>query len=346
MNYSDLIKRSWEIMRAQRWLWWLGFLAMWTEGGLSLGYFGNFGSGPTFPEPMSSPTPTPSVSPSPTASPSLEGAAAGVTNDFDPVAFKMALEKFSSFVTDNWIWLLISALLGLALFILLMYISHSARAGLIRSVQSFEEDNKKLGFGKAYHLGRQYAWRLFGYDVVVGLITVAIFAVFVGITVPLVLVALATSSLPLLITTGAFGVIGFLLALLLELYLSIVRLLASRALVIHDLGMVEAFKRGHQMLRRQPGNVLLTALVTIGFNLLFSMAVVVVALPVIAILVGIGAVLFAVGPVALFAAYVVLAVLAFLALMFFLSSLYVTFHCTFWTLAYRALEYLGQHKQK
>jgi hypothetical protein len=245
-------------------------------------------------------------------------------------------------------------LLLAVVFTILRYLSETS---LIRMVDRYETDGQTVSVREGFRLGwSRAAFRIFLTDLVIG---------FVGVLAFLLLSLIAAA--PLLVwrvdsqAAHAFGTalsIGlFLLVLLLFITAAIVFSIAlqfiHRAVILEDLGVGDAIRRGFSLVRSRLGDVVVMALLLLGL----SIAWVVVMIPVFLLLALAGLVLgglpgLLVGGIArLFAEgalpYILGALvgvpiflLVVMAPILVLSGLYETYQSSVWTLTFREVKAL------
>jgi len=234
-----------------------------------------------------------------------------------------------------------AACLGIIIGIVLWVISVIARGGLIAGVQQVEEEGD-TSFGRAWRAGASRFWTLFGIGILaaIPMIIAILLGVFVlGTTVFAGIQASGSSS--------GLGGIGAILApavccsliffcglFILTLVLAQIRIYAERAAIMEDLGWIDAFKRGWEVLKENLGPTIILWIifffVGLGLALLIGAALVVLMLPFIAILTSTDPASWAVGPLCcggVFIAVILAAITAFIE----------TFTSATWTLAYRDL---------
>jgi hypothetical protein len=300
MDYGRVLARAWEITWRWKILWILGFLA-------ALGSGGGGGGGPSY---------------------STGG------------------EEWS-----NW-WGrepyipagIIAAIIGVACLILLVAIaiwvvSVIARGGLIAGVQQVEEE-EHTSFGQAWRAGVRRFWTLFGIGILAA-IPLIILAV-VGLIVFIVMIAGSGFAFTSSDALGGAGIVTSLLCggvfccgmIIVAIILEQIRIYAERAAIIEDLGWIDAFVRGWDVLKANLGPTIVFWLIffVIGIAIFIAiMAVLVVlALPFIALVTNVdpGAFLFLPiccgGLVAVIAAALI-------------GAIVETFTSATWTLAYREM---------
>lgn len=355
MDYGQLLKRAWTIVKGRPYLWWLGFLAMATEGGLAPGAGGPSGGGDfgfPFGEPSVSPDPT--ISPTPTVTP-LQAEPSSTTDSVisrvlgeETEAFSFpAWDRLFDFMSQYWPYFLLASLVFLVLYLILLYFSYSANAGLILSVNTLEEKNENLGLGKAFQKGRKFAWRLFGFDILLFLVILFLVFILALIAIPFFMLIFDVATVdPGLVIGLPFLFLALLLIFLVVLYFGIVRVFAMRSMVLENLPVFSAFSATHTLIRRQLWHVVLTWLVAFGVSFAVGLVLVFIAFAVFGVLALIGFTIYLAASWPGVVIYALIFGFAFIASFVFLGSVYTAFNSTYFTLAYLALTYLHQKHHK
>ena len=343
MDYSAILSRAFQLLRQHRFLWWLGILAMFTEGGVSGPSGGNF----NFPYgtlDRDKHEETRLLDPG--------GARSGLVTQVERLRMRVQtrpdaeeiLEKLEDLRGEASAFLpalIAGAVLLLLLALAVTYISLAAKAGLILSVEALESQNQALGFGAAWQAGAVFVWRLWGLLILVGLVML----VLVGVAMLPILVAVPLGILsespelmigPILIAVGLI-----LLMIPVFLYLSLLEKLASRWIVLRNGGILAGLSTAHQIVVRKLGPALLTWLITLALGIGYSLALILPLLIVGAALVGVGVAIYAVAKIVGVVIYGVLAGMVLLAALLFLNGVFTAYISSYWTLAFRALEYLA-----
>ncbi|MFN2212199.1 MAG: hypothetical protein ACK2UE_03925 [Anaerolineales bacterium] len=234
MDFGKVLSRAWEITWRWKALWVLGFLA-------ALGQGTGGGSGPQFNYTFS------------------EG-------DFERFTYRLD-ESFVELFAG--ITALVIGLLCLAVVvvIILWIISVIARGGLIAGVQQVEAEGS-TSFGKAWAAGARKFWTLFGLGILTALPTILL--VIFGVTIITLGIMAGVGMLDNYEAAGITTIISvtifcgtcfccglFALVIVLEQ----IRIYAERAAILDDLGWIDAFKRGWQVLVENIGATLILWLI-------------------------------------------------------------------------------------
>lgn len=306
MNFGQIIERSLKLVRNHTVLWKLGLLALFTEG-----ITGGFMSLP----------PTPGSS----------------TNPAEEAEMMQLFERGMDWVRANQS---LTAFIVAFLILLVLfgwYASLRAKAGLITAVVDLESDRKPGRFLNEYRRGAPFAWKLIGLYVTFGLLL----SIVLGL--PSAIIAGVAASLGEGVQLGLF-LLMIPVLLVVGLYANFITKIAERAVVVGGQRVWSALGYAHQVLFGRPGHSALSALVDLGIQILFGMLI----LAVIVIGIGLAALLAlllsAVLPSTILAAVFGAVVLLFVAGFFLLGGWFSAFTTSYWTLVYRAINYINSQK--
>lgn len=250
MDFGKVLGRAWEITWRWKMLWVLGFLAALGQGS---------GPNPNY---------------------SLSG------DEFERYGYRLgdSAEQFFALLSGLVLGLIC---LVLIVAIVLWVVSVIARGGLIAGVQQVEEEGS-TSFGKAWSVGVRKFWTLFGLGIlavlplillfIIGIIVLAL-GIFVGIGLMDVGEAAGITTIILVsIICGGFLCCGlFILVIVLEQ----IRIYGERAAILEDLGWIDAFKRGWEVLKDNLGATIILWLIFfaigivifgLSFALVFALA--------------------------------------------------------------------------
>jgi hypothetical protein len=149
----------------------------------------------------------------------------------------------------------IAIIVVLVLIVLAILLGTVGRVGLIRGTMKAEQGAERLTFGELWREGLTYFWRVFGLNLLIGVI------IFLAVAIIIIL--------GVVLTVGTLGI--FILCLIPIICLlvpvmwavSVVVEQANIALVVENLGITDAIKRGWQVVRDNLGNVLVMSLILI-----------------------------------------------------------------------------------
>ena len=228
MDYGKVLGRAWEITWRWKVLWILGFLA-------SLGSGGGGGGG--------------------------SNAYTGNGGDFN-------IEKWTRGVPVGDFLPAVSGMIGIIIavvcvlfiiFIALWVVSVIARGGLIAGVQQVEDEGSTT-FRTAWVAGRKKFWSLFGLGILAAIPMIIL--IFSGIILLGLGIGVSVGAMDISETAGIAGIVmisvlcgGFLCCgmIILGIVLEQIRVYGERAAILEDLGWIEAFKRGWQVLKENLG---------------------------------------------------------------------------------------------
>lgn len=227
MNYGYVIKRAWEIIWKFKVLWIFGILASCGQAGGS----GGSNSGYRF---------------------SSQDSNAG-----------WHIQNYFNQLNPAIIGLLITIaiIVAIVLIVLVILLGTVGRIGLIRGTVKAEQGAERLTFSELWRDGLTYFWRVFGLNLVIGILVV--------------LAVLALSILGLILTVGTLGIFLVCLIPLVCLLIPVTWLVsiiieqANVALVVENLSITDAIKRGWQVFIDNIGPMIVMGLIlTVGVGVI------------------------------------------------------------------------------
>jgi hypothetical protein len=310
MDFGKVLGRAWEITWRWKMLWVLGFLAA-------------LGQGSGAPQPNYS----------------FSG------DEFERFGYQLgdSAEQFFGLLSGLILGLIC---LMLIVAIALWVVSVIARGGLIAGVQQVEED-ESTSFGKAWSAGVRKFWTLFGLGILAALplilliiigIIVLTLGIFVGIGLMDVGEAAGITTIVLVsIICGGFLCCGlFILVIVLEQ----IRIYGERAAILEDLGWIDAFKRGWEVLKDNLGATIILWLIFFAIGIvIFGISFVVIfalAAPLFGLFVINDPGWWLIGPICIGG---ILGTVVFALI----RSIVMAFTSATWTLAFRELTALPEH---
>lgn len=310
MDFGKVLGRAWEITWRWKMLWVLGFLAA-------------LGQGSGAPQPNYS----------------FSG------DEFERFGYQLgdSAEQFFGLLSGLILGLIC---LMLIVAIALWVVSVIARGGLIAGVQQVEEDGS-TSFGKAWSAGVRKFWTLFGLGILAALplilliiigIIVLTLGIFVGIGLMDVGEAAGITTIVLVsIICGGFLCCGlFILVIVLEQ----IRIYGERAAILEDLGWIDAFKRGWEVLKDNLGATIILWLIFFAIGIvIFGISFVVIfalAAPLFGLFVINDPGWWLIGPICIGG---ILGTVVFALI----RSIVMAFTSATWTLAFRELTALPEH---
>jgi hypothetical protein len=341
MDYTALIRQAWTITWRYRFLWLLGVLAGGAVGMPTL----NAGGGSGWHTDQQQ------------------------INQMNP-AVTGAGEQVATWAAANVGLLVGLALVGVALMLALLVLSLVAQGGMAQATADLATGHAS-SLRRAWGVGVHLFWRYVGLWLIligvaislaaaVGAVTAAVavaaFAGHGGLAIAIggvavVAIVVGFVAFTLQVTRGTsvprwvvvFGATLFALPVLtvlvaVGLTLSIVVAFAQRAIAVEDIGPIDALQSGWLLTRAHLGDSLMTWLINIGLAIATAITFGLGVVGALVLLVGIGAVVFAVaGFTAPTLAYIGLGGLVLLVGVLTLSGIANAFFWTYWTLAYLKL---------
>lgn len=296
MDYGKVLSRAWEITWRWKVLWILGFLAA-LGNGVSAG-------NPTY------------------------------TTD----SSNWGRTYYGPWIPPEIIAFLVGiACLLVIIAIALWLVSVIARGGLIAGVQQVEEDGA-TSFRQAWRAGAGRFWTLVGISLLAAIPVIVLLVL--GIIVLIATLAGSSSGFSEA-PTGAGIAVGILCGgglccgtVLLTVVLAQIRIYAERAAILENLGWIEAFKRGWEVLKENLVPTIILWLIFLAIGIIFAIVVIgslaALIAPFIAIFAGLDPGFWIVVPICLGG---LLGMLVFALI----GSIVETFSSATWTLAYREL---------
>lgn len=244
-------------------------------------------------------------------------------NQDDPFSqLDPTFQQFGQFIEEN-MWIIIVFVLVILLISILFYsLGIMGRIGLIKGVYKVENGAETLTFPELWSESMPYFWRIFGINFLIGL------AVFI-IIVPLVLLGVVTAGI-------GFVCLLPLLCILVPIswVVSIILEQAQPAIIIEDLGMIDGFKRGWEIVKTNALNFFILALIVlIGGGIIGFVIAIPIVLTVIPLVIGAQALNESLTPV-----YIALACCAlYVPVIVFLNGILTAYIQSVWTLTYLRL---------
>jgi hypothetical protein len=229
IDYGEVLSKAWKIVWKHKILWVFGILASFGQG--SGGGSGGGGS-------------------------NTRGYSSGSDFDFSSLPpewlqFFSDAERFLENV-QWWGWVLL--VLGFLLLIVVSAVlSTIGKSGLIVGTKRADTSDEKLTLGNLLSGSMQYFWRVFWFNFLAGL---AIMVILLIILLPMVFLGVITAGVGMLCLIPLICLlvpVSWLLSILLDQ--SII------AIVVENTGMIEGLKRGWQVCRQNPWQLILMGLI-------------------------------------------------------------------------------------
>ena len=302
MNWNQILEKSWHYLVKRRYLIWLGVLAALTEGG-------SIYSGSNYS----------------TSGKDLENSA----NFKD--AMSVVANWVSSHLTEITIVMVALFLIGL----IILYISYSARAGLIHGVNVLEA-GKDSNFHKDFEAGKSFFWRFLGLRILI------------AITLTLILVLLILSFIGAFVLAGSYSawlilpvallcipaVFGFVL---LAVYLSLASALAERFIVIKNLPIIESIDKAIHLVREKIAVVMVAWLINLVINIVTGIAYLILIVIPVVISIVFGSIAYLIGKDVGLMIVIPLGIILILAVSLLAQGIFTTYLSAYWTIIYKRL---------
>jgi len=194
------------------------------------------------------------------------------SNGDNPFGNSNAIPEQVSEFFQQYMLIIIAVCLVLVLLSLAFYaLGMMGRIGILKGVYKLEAGAPSIIFAELWSESMPYFWRFFGMNFIVGLV---IFILVIAIMVPFFLLGAATAGI------GLACLLPFLCLLIpVGWAVNVVMEQGQAAIVAEDIGIVDAFKRGWQIVKSDIGGMVVLSLVLgIGGGIIG----VIIALPLIA----------------------------------------------------------------
>lgn len=302
MDFTALIKKSFQIAWENKILWLFGFLS----GGVASASAGNL-SGFNF----SIPAPS-------SETPKFE------TEQTDDLVLG-AYDTVNQVPIETWIFLgVIITIVVLAILAIGIFVTNWSASALVGSI--LQRNSQKPTFGSGSKIGMKYWWRFYLVSLVFGL-------VLLGITLLLgfpVLILFLAGFTPLAIAVLiAVALVFFIFLIVYSVIGSLIMVLSQRLIIHRSIGVMESIRLSGGLLKNHKGDSLITYVVALGLNIVIGIVLFILLLPLIII----GGILFFVN---LWWVIAIVAVPVMIGLFIF-SGFLQAFNAAYWTLFYEHL---------
>jgi hypothetical protein len=224
--------------------------------------------------------------------------------------------------------------------IILWVVSVISRGALIAGVVQVEDEGS-TSFGQAWAVGRKKFWTLFGLGVLAALpmiilfiLGVIFFAIGIASGVGLMDAQEVAGITAIVVTSLICAFFLCCVLVILGMVLEQIRVYGERAAILEDLGWIDAFKRGWQVIKENLGPTIILWLIFFALGIVIFVIILVIigilALPFMAVF-GLS------DPGAWIIAPAICGGLVMLVVFALLRSIVTTYISTTWTLAYREL---------
>jgi hypothetical protein len=237
-------------------------------------------------------------------------------------------EMAKQFFETHWEIVFLVALFFLIVGIVLFLISVVGKAGLIKSIIKITQ-NKKTAFRQGWREGKKYLWKLFGLSLLFFAATLVILLV---LGVPVAYLILIHSW----ISAALVGILAIAIFIPLLFILAITNIFAQFYIILSELKIWSAVEAGYNLLLKNIVNSLIFGLLLMALTMLSMFILIPVVIIALIIFVPAGILFHSLNAIA-FGVFLFSAILLFLALILFVSSIFQTYRITAWTLFFREI---------
>ena len=301
MQYWDILTRSFAIVWRHKYLWLLAVFAG-ESGGASFNY----------------------------SSPFQPGGKGGSAPNFTNIP-----QQVASWLSQHVGLVVVVLALFLVLVIGFFILAAVCEGALVRASAEHDAD-RPFGLGLACRTGVSTMGTIIRFRLILIALALPVVIVLVAITAGIIL-AVVSRSYGVAVAVGLLGLLIFLAAAVYAIYLSFLDRLGMRAAILEQVGARAAVVRGHRLLRKRLGRVLLVWLVSIAtaiaVGICAAIALAILALPItLADVAG-----YATGSPVFWIAISVATVIL-LPIVLVVDGFIIAQSSTYWTLAFRRLE--------
>ena len=224
-------------------------------------------------------------------------------------------------------WQLVLAI-GLALFIfgiLLFLLSLVGKAGLVQSI-SLIIQNRKTNFREGWKAGKKSLWNLFKLSL---LFFFAIFIIVLVLSIPVIFLAVRGSWISAILV----GLLAIAIFIPLAFILALTNIFAEFYIILSSLKVWSAVEAGYNLLIQNIKNSFIFFLLMLAVNMIMIVGIIFLFIFIITllILVPTGIIFYGLGKI-IFGIFLGLAILLALTILFFISSVFLAYKTTAWTL--------------
>lgn len=237
---------------------------------------------------------------------------------------------------SNHAGLVVSAAVLIVLLSIAFFVLAAVCEGALVRASAEHDAERPFGLGVAWRCGVATMGAVIRFRLLLVALALPVFIVLFGLVFGLVL-AIINRNTGLAVALGLIALLVFLAAIVYALYLSFLDRLGIRALVLEVLGARTALVRGHRLLVKRLGRVLLVWLLSIAISIAVGIcaAILLAILVLPAIFLGVSAYLSGSG---LFWLVLAIAIVILLPIVLVVEGFVVAQSSTYWTLAFRRLE--------
>lgn len=304
IDIAKILKRAYEIVIKNKYLWLLGLLA--GGGGISL-YNGGSGFSGLDQENI------------------FKGGEDISVNRASDLAGKV-LGDYTGITSDILMAIVIAVLIFA---IIMIYLSITAKGAILSAVDEIDAD-KKVALGEAWRSGKKYFWRLFWLSVITSLIVFVPIAVVVGVSVALYLSGLK-------VTAVIIGVLFALVFVIGLIYLSLFYPYAERMLVLENISTTQSLKDGVAFFNKNWKEAVIMYLVMIAVNIGISFVLLIVGSIIVIVLGLLGVAIYYASHVLVWI-YAVPVGLVLIAILLIISGIIASYNSAVYTLTYKEIK--------
>jgi hypothetical protein len=156
---------------------------------------------------------------------------------------------------------ILAIIIGIVLVIVAVLFATVGRVGLIRGTMKAEQGAEKLTFGELWRDGLTYFWRVFGLNIVIALLVLAVSVILIILGIVFSVVTLGLGLLCLLPLLCLLIPAWWIVTVIIEQ--------ANVALVVENLGITQAIERGWRVVRDNIGSIIVMGLIlVVGVSLI------------------------------------------------------------------------------
>jgi hypothetical protein len=237
-------------------------------------------------------------------------------------------DNAKNFFESHWPFVLIIIAILLVVGITLFLISLIGKAGLIQSVNLIAQD-KKTSFRGGWREGKKYLGKLFRLFL---LFFFAIMIIVLVLGLPVVFLAASGSWLGAVLV----GILAVAIFIPLVFILALTNIFAEFYVILSDLKVWSAVEAGYNLLLKNIANSLIFGLLLMAVNMVAGLAMLPVFGIALLVLVPSGILFYYMSKIA-FGLFLFFAILLFLAAVLAISSIFLAYKTTAWTLFFREI---------
>ena len=325
MDYFNLIKEAFRITFKHKYLWILGILSAFTESSISVPNIGSFNSS-DLEQIKNFFKSTNPASPSSTPTSNL------VQNMV--LGNKISINDFINWIQNHLNLIIIIGIILILLAIIVLVVSLMAKAGLIwgvSEIDSLTNNDRKVCLKDCFQKGINVFWRIFGFEIIIGLIVLATLLIYITPLIFMTIVKMYTEAI-------IWAIILLIPLIIVFLFLGILRQYSHRFIAIEKNGVSESLHNAYNLFRKNLKEVLIIWLLNIALSIVLAIILTLVIIIVALVLTfGCIALYWSLGATASII-FGIISALILLIILFLTSGIITTFISSYWTLAYLRLE--------